>query len=171
MVQKISQSKGLYSGPAYNAMRTTLLETVKTKVTDALAPWLELGKDVTGFVAVSDAWTDAQSRPIMNFMLANPKGVKFEKSVNSSGHVKDGAYIADLLIDVIEEIGPEHVTTVIMDGASNNVAAREIIEERYGCSLLQLLLINFPDVLLCSITALLSAGIHIYLHCIAQPML
>ncbi|KAL0039371.1 hypothetical protein WJX79_005329 [Trebouxia sp. C0005] len=35
--------------------------------------------------------------------------------------------------EVIDEVGPEHITAVIMESASNNVSANEILEERYGC--------------------------------------
>ncbi|KAL0048466.1 hypothetical protein WJX82_003960 [Trebouxia sp. C0006] len=64
-------------------------------------------------------------------MLVSPIGVKFVRALDTSGHEKSGDYIADKLGEVIDEIGPEHITAVIMDGAYNNVSANELLEERY----------------------------------------
>ena len=43
---------------------------------------------------------------------------------------KTGEYIADKMSEVINEVGPEYISAVIMDGASNNVSANEVLEER-----------------------------------------
>ena len=131
MCKAISASYVPYTGPAYNALRTSLLQEVKDRVDDACTVWYQHGLDVTGFVAVSDGWADAQSRPLLNMLLCSPKGHKFLKAVDTSGHEKSGQYIADQMTVVINEVGAHNVTGVIMDGAANNVNASKIIEERY----------------------------------------
>ena len=90
MCEEISRSYVPYSGPAYNALRTTLLEQVKARVSKACKPWEDHAREVTGFVLVSDGWTDAQHRPLINFLLTSPKGQKFLRAVDTSGETKDG---------------------------------------------------------------------------------
>lgn len=68
MCNATSSSHVPYTGPAYNAMRTTLLDAVKRRVDDSLAPWLEHALRYTGFVLVSDGWTDAQNRPLIQLL-------------------------------------------------------------------------------------------------------
>ncbi|KAL3136716.1 hypothetical protein ABBQ38_15545 [Trebouxia sp. C0009 RCD-2024] len=131
MCEEISRSYVPYSGPAYNALRTTLLEQVKARVSKACKPWEDHAREVTGFVLVSDGWTDAQHRPLINFLLTSPKGQKFLRAVDTSGETKDGKYIAAQLTAIMEEVGPEDVIAVIMDGASNNVSANQILMERF----------------------------------------
>ncbi|KAA6425523.1 MAG: hypothetical protein FRX49_04420 [Trebouxia sp. A1-2] len=133
MCEAISNSNVTYKGPAYNAMRTDLLDAVKCHVEKDNASWSDHGKNVTGFVLGSDRWTDAQSRPLMNLMLVTPRGTKFVRALDISGNEESAEYIADKMSEVIDEVGPEHITAVIMESASNNVSANEILEERYGC--------------------------------------
>lgn len=130
MCEAISKSNVAYRGPAYNAMRTDLLDAVKCCVENDSQSWSDHGKKVTGFVLGSDGWTDAQSRPLMNFMLVTPRGTKFVRALDTSGNEKSGQYIADKMSEVIDEVGPAHITAVIMDGASNNVSANKILEQR-----------------------------------------
>ena len=73
-------------------------------------------------------WTDVQGRPLLNFCLATPKGTHFLRAVDTAGHEKDGQF--DRLAEVMEEIGPEHIVAVIMDGASANESANKFLEER-----------------------------------------
>ena len=43
---------------------------------------------LTGFVLISDGWSDAQNRPLIYFMLVSPKRFKFVRVVDTSGHEK-----------------------------------------------------------------------------------
>ena len=130
MCEAISNSNLIYRGPAYNSMRTDLLDAVKCRVEKDSTAWFDHGKNVTGFVLASDGWTDAQKRPLLNFMLVTPRGTKFVRALDTSGNEKSGQYIADKMSEVIDEVGPAHITAVIMDGASNNVSANKILEQR-----------------------------------------
>ena len=49
------------------------------------------------------------------------------RAVDSSGKIKSGAYIADVLNETIEEVGPENVVQVVMDNAKNCRAAGRLI--------------------------------------------
>ena len=131
MLRLVSQTKGgMYAGPAYNALREGLLDRAKGRIIKDLEPFFEHGRRITGFSVLCDGWTDVQGRPLMNFCLATPKGTHFLRAVDCSGFEKDGKFIFEKLAEVLEEIGPEHIVTVIIDGASANDSARRLLEER-----------------------------------------
>ena len=131
MCRRISLSTGgMYSGPAYNALRTDLLDRAKGRVAKQLEPYFQHARTFTGFVLMCDGWTDAQGNPLLNFCLATPKGIHFPRAVDCSGHDKDGQFIYERLAEVFEEVGTEHIVAVIMDGASANDSANKLLEER-----------------------------------------
>ena len=131
MMKELSlTTAGLYTGPAYNDLREDLLESAKADIKKQLQPYFEHGKRTTGFALLCDGWTDVQGRPLLNFCLATLKGTHFLKAVDCTGFEKDGQFVFDRLVEVIEEIGSEHFVVVIMDGASNSESANRLLEER-----------------------------------------
>ncbi|XP_016495626.2 uncharacterized protein LOC107814692 [Nicotiana tabacum] len=64
-------------------------------------------------------------------MAASSGGPIFLKSINSSGVVKGGEYIANLFIKSIEEVGASNVVQVITDNASNMKLAGSMVEQTY----------------------------------------
>ena len=73
--------------------------------------------DPTGGLLISDGWNSTQSRPILNALLSTPAGSLFLRSVDTSGDSKDAQYIADFMISCINEVGPQFVVAICMDGA------------------------------------------------------
>ena len=55
----------------------------------------------------------------------------FLKAVDCEGKVKDGPFIADILIEAIEQVGARNVVQVITDNAKNCRAAGLLVESRY----------------------------------------
>uniref|UniRef100_A0A803L3Q9 DUF659 domain-containing protein n=1 Tax=Chenopodium quinoa TaxID=63459 RepID=A0A803L3Q9_CHEQI len=84
-----------------------------------------------GVTIVSDGWSDPQRRPFINFMAASGCAPIFIKSVSCFGEVKDKHFIADLMKQVIDEVGAMNVVQIITDNAPNCKGAGEIIESRY----------------------------------------
>ncbi|KAK8930493.1 hypothetical protein KSP39_PZI016120 [Platanthera zijinensis] len=116
--------------PGYNALRTTLLQKEKSNITRMLQPIKDTWPQ-KGISLVSDGWTDAQRRPLINFMAASEDGPVFLKAVDASGEYKDRHYIAKLMIEVINEVGAENVIQVITDNAPVCKAAGAIVEARF----------------------------------------
>lgn len=118
---------GGYVPPGYNKLRTILLDQEKAHVERLLEPikstWGKKGVSI-----VSDGWSDPNRRPLINIMVVSESGPMFVRAVDCSGHVKDRHFIANLLKEVINEVGPEKVVQVITDNASSCKAAGEIIE-------------------------------------------
>jgi Protein of unknown function (DUF 659) len=96
----------------------------------ALKPCLAIGK-TTGFTLTSDGWSSTTNRPLLNILTVTPMGSAFVKAVDTSGHVKDAAYIAELICSSIEDVGVENVVQVVTDNAAVCAAAGRIVEERY----------------------------------------
>ncbi|XP_052620999.1 uncharacterized protein LOC111909277 [Lactuca sativa] len=91
-----------YVPPGYNKLRTTLLQKEKDNVHKILEP-------------LRSTWKE--------------KGVTI--AVNCFGEVKDRFFIAELMKEVINEIGHENVVQIITDNAANCKAAGEIIESQF----------------------------------------
>ncbi|RZC19025.1 hypothetical protein D0Y65_006031 [Glycine soja] len=76
-------------------------------------------------------WTDAQRRPLINFMAISEEGPMFLKAIDGSKEYKDKHYMIDLLKDVIKEVGPQNVVQVITDNALVCKAAGLLIEAEF----------------------------------------
>ena len=80
---------------------------------------------------MSDGWSDGKNRTIINFLVSCPQGTMFLKSVDPSDKVKDAILLFELLDNVIQEVGEQHVVQVITDNASNYVLAGKMVEAKY----------------------------------------
>ena len=68
---------------------------------------------------------DAQSRPLTCFCLATPKGTHFLKAVESG---EGTHFLSEQLAKVLEDVGPEHIVAVFMDGAWDRESANRFLE-------------------------------------------
>jgi hypothetical protein len=80
---------------------------------------------------VSDGWSDALRRPIVNLLLVTPAGATFLHSTDTSGMTKNAQYIADAVLSGIDKVGHENVLQVITDNAANCKGAWPIITAKY----------------------------------------
>ena len=88
--------------------------------------WHEKGVSI-----VTDGWSDAQRRPLINFMAVTESGPMFLRAVNCEGEFKDKEFIANLMKETIKEIGPGNVVQVITDNAPVCKAARMLVEAQF----------------------------------------
>ena len=79
---------------------------------------------------MSDGWKDMRGRQLINFLVNNPFGTIFLKSVDVSDVVKDANLLFKMLDDVVEEVGEDIVIQVITDNASNYKKAGELLMEK-----------------------------------------
>eukprot|EP00268_Persea_americana_P064083 TRINITY_DN8394_c0_g1_i1.p1 TRINITY_DN8394_c0_g1~~TRINITY_DN8394_c0_g1_i1.p1 ORF type:complete len:495 (-),score=69.08 TRINITY_DN8394_c0_g1_i1:901-2232(-) len=119
-----------YVPPGYNMLRTSLLQREKANIERLLQPikgtWREKGVSI-----VSDGWSDSQRRPLINFMAVTEGGPMFLKAVDCSGETKDKYFIANLMKEVINDVGHENEVQVITDNAPNCKGAGQIIESQF----------------------------------------
>ncbi len=64
-------------------------------------------------------------------MVVSPRGETFVRAVDSAGSIKSGAYIADIIAFVIEEVGAKNVVQIVMDNAKNCKNASRILKQQY----------------------------------------
>eukprot|EP01018_Ginkgo_biloba_P020653 Gb_39231 [translate_table: standard] len=60
-----------------------------------------------------------------------PKGSMFLNAVDCNWELKDATFIANILIDAIESVGPSNVVQVITNNARVCKAAGLLVEARY----------------------------------------
>lgn len=119
-----------YVPPTYNVLWITLLQKERAHVERLLEPIKTTWKE-KGVTIVSDGWSDSQRRPLINFMAVTENGPMFLKAVNSEGEFKDKFNFANLIKQVILEVGPQHVVQVITDNAPVCKAVGMIVETQY----------------------------------------
>ena len=129
-VAAVSRAGPGYKPPEGKAISTTLLTAAVEDVKQNMVSYKQEAAN-TGVTLVSDGWTNVQNCPIINFLIVNGDGVMFVDAVDTSGATKDAKYIADTLASQIEALGKECVVQVVTDNASNCVAARKQLSERY----------------------------------------
>eukprot|EP00253_Pinus_taeda_P014475 PITA_14475 len=108
MVKCLNEAPRGYKSPGYENIRTTLLSAQKLDLEAKLAPirdsWL-----ISGVSIISDEWKDQRNRPLINVIAQSPHGAMFFKAVDCEGQMKDSQFIANILIEAIELVGPENV--------------------------------------------------------------
>ncbi|XP_057831543.1 uncharacterized protein LOC131042228 [Cryptomeria japonica] len=130
MLKKVNEAPQGYIGPGYEKVRSTLLAKEVKNIDNALAPIRNSWKQ-TGVSIISDGWKDTKNRPLINVIAVCPKGAMFLKAVDCEGQMKDAQFIANILIQCIQDVGPQNVVQVITDNAKNCRAAGMLIETRF----------------------------------------
>ena len=74
---------------------------------------------------------NTQRRPLIKIMVVSESGPMFLKAINCEGETKDKHFIVDLLINTIQEIGPQKVVQVIIDNAATYKVAEHIVEAKF----------------------------------------
>eukprot|EP01018_Ginkgo_biloba_P008940 Gb_32953 [translate_table: standard] len=108
MVRAINDGPKGYKTPSFEKVRTTLLTKEKSLVEQSIEP-IRASWRTTGVSIVSDGWTAARNRPLINVITVCPKGSMFVNAVDCNGEMKYATFIANILIDAIESVGPSNV--------------------------------------------------------------
>ncbi|CAL1413736.1 unnamed protein product [Linum trigynum] len=113
-----------FKPPSYHELRETLLKEELKEVEGKLAVFKEEWKSV-GCTIMSDGWTDRKRRSICNFLVNSPRGTSFVESIDTSGVIKNTEKVFQMLDNIVEKVGEEHVVQVVTDNASAYKAAGE----------------------------------------------
>ena len=119
-----------YKPPGREELSETLLQEEVCDVTKKLEKFKNQMSS-TGGTLVIDGWTSVQNRSIINLLLVTAEGSVFLDAVDVSGKTKDAKFIADILAESMEAVGPENIVQVVSDSAANCVAGRNILAGRY----------------------------------------
>ena len=130
MCKAISDYGCGYALPSYSTLRRRLVPDARKDVEHCFAivkeSWLN-----TGCTLMSNIWTDIKERSFLYVIAYSPHGAIFLNSFERSDEKKTGNLLREILILVIEEIGPDKVVQTITDNASNYGLACEIIIGRF----------------------------------------
>lgn len=119
-----------YSLPSRYKLTNALLTAEYDRVSVAAASSLAL---------MCDGWTNIRNESIINFVVTMPKPV-FYKSIATGTISHTGEYMANTILEVINEIGSEKFTAIVTDNAANMKNAWVRIQEHhphlvcYGCA-------------------------------------
>ena len=115
-----------YKGPNYHQLQVNILKDIKKEVqllvNSYCAIWAKVGCTIMG-----DGWTDNRQRTLINFLVYCLEGISFVKSVDASDIVNDATNLFMLFDEVIEWVGPLNVVHIVIDIATNYVAAGILI--------------------------------------------
>ena len=130
-VRETAAAGFLYQPPAYNAVRTKLIDVKKAVVTKMVSERTRNSISQYGATICSDGWSDTNIRPLMNIMLVCPAGDVFLGSVDSTGERKDIAYTTELISKYIDEVGPSNIVQMCTDNAAVMTGAMRSLEQKY----------------------------------------
>ncbi|CAI5979914.1 unnamed protein product [Closterium sp. NIES-65] len=130
MIRKVGAAGPGFHPPGRQLIMGRLLQECKTNTEKAVKPIMDSWSDV-GVCIASDGWTDTQDRPQLNFLAVNTYGAIFLFGVDCKDVKKTGSFIASHFLRAIDIVGAENVVGLLMDGASNNVSASNIIKLQY----------------------------------------
>ena len=131
MCSQIGKYGPAYKPPSDHPIRTTLLDKEYAKVQNRVQTSIFTYLNLKMGTIVSDGWSDAQQKPLLNILLVTSSGSTFIESIDTTGNTKDSGYIAQVIMSSIEKIGPELILQVITDSAANCKAAWQIIAKKF----------------------------------------
>eukprot|EP00253_Pinus_taeda_P028547 PITA_28547 len=123
------------AGPGFKApssesiMSNLLLESVgdvKLVLSKFCSSWVEIGHTI-----MSDGWTYQRNKTLINVLVSCPVGTMFLKSVDASDKVKTTQLIFEMMEEVIQEMGEEHVVQIVTDNAANYMDTGKLFEIRH----------------------------------------
>lgn len=80
-----------------------------------------------------DGWTSARGQSLYAFVLITKDRKEYIHSVqNLSKHSHTGNFLANKIIEVIEDVGPTKFSGIVSDNASAMVLAKRLVNEKYG---------------------------------------
>eukprot|EP00253_Pinus_taeda_P032254 PITA_32254 len=130
MVHAVVVASPGFKAPTSESLRIDLLlesvEDVMLVLADFRSSWVE-----TGCTIMSDGWTDQRNRTLIDFLVSCPAGTMLLKSVDASDKVKTAQLICEMMEEVVQEVGEEHVVQIVTDNAANYMAAERLFEIRH----------------------------------------
>ena len=103
--------------PHRTDMTSQYVTVVDAVVAEDMEECVMGGAAETGGIVISDGATDVCSNPYVNGIFVTPDGAIHLEATNCAGVTKDKQFIADIIIRLINQVGPRNVTGVCMDGA------------------------------------------------------
>eukprot|EP01018_Ginkgo_biloba_P001704 Gb_24963 [translate_table: standard] len=130
MIQQVMDFGKGYKPPSCEALRTTILQRSKERLTNKLESIKEIWKHI-GCTIISDGWSYMKHMPLINVLVYSPQGILFVKVVDVMDHTKTLEFIFKILEEAVLEVGEKNVVQIVTDSASNCVSAGKMIMARF----------------------------------------
>lgn len=118
-----------FDPPTSHDLETTILKE-EMGYTKAFVDKIEKTWPLTGVSILVDGWKDDTGREFVNFLVSNPHGTVFLKSVDVSAAVKDSKMMFKVLDGVVEVVGEDVTVQVVTDNTPNYKEAGEMSMEK-----------------------------------------
>ena len=92
MLDAIASCGPSFKGLGYEDLRGPLLKNEVERVQEYLIEFTNSWTKI-GYTIMSDGWTDARGRTILNFLFPFPKGTMYLRLVDASDQVKDAQFL------------------------------------------------------------------------------
>ncbi|CAI5467554.1 unnamed protein product [Closterium sp. Yama58-4] len=119
-----------YTLPSPFRVSGVLLQKLVADTANIVRPLKESWK-TTGCTLSVDGWTCMKSRGLVCVMAHNDTAPVIVKTVDSKTAKKTGEYLAGLIQRAICDVGDSNVVQVVMDNASNNRRAADILRDGF----------------------------------------
>ncbi|KAJ4972262.1 hypothetical protein NE237_005361 [Protea cynaroides] len=130
MVDAIASEGPGLKPPSYHDLRGWILknsvEEVRKVVDQYKGTW---GR--TGCSVLADEWTAEAGKILINFLVYCPEGTMFLRSVDASDIIRSPVALYELLKEVVEDVGVQHVLQVITDSAEHYIEAGKMLTETF----------------------------------------
>jgi len=118
-----------YKPPSRWQLANSLLNEVYNRLKRSIDKLL---KQRSGQITlVTDGWTNPRGEAIINYLAVTRTESIFLKNVYTSKDRHTGEYIANGLIEQVEELGRESLTAVTTDNASNMKSSWQVLNVKY----------------------------------------
>ncbi|XP_071735719.1 uncharacterized protein [Rutidosis leptorrhynchoides] len=127
------EAVGQFGSNAQPPSRYELGESLLKRKMERTNNRLKLYEDewaANGCSIMTDCWTDAKRRSIMNLCVNSKSGTVFLSSTESSDQSHTSEHIYDYVESFIQKVGPKNVVQVVTDNASNNIGAAKLLREK-----------------------------------------
>jgi hypothetical protein len=130
-VKMTSEMRTSYLPPSYHDIRKRLLNEIKHKIKAQIVERTKMFIRTYGATLARDGWISVNNHPLLNMMSVSPAGEEFLGDFDTSGHMKDAVYIADVIKRYLIEIGPKNIVQVCTDNASVMHKAISIVQQQW----------------------------------------
>jgi hypothetical protein len=117
VVKMTSEMRLSYLPPSYHDICKRLLNETKHKIKAQIEERTKMFIRTYGVTLVEDGCSSVNNHPLLNMICVSPAGEEFLGAIDTSGHMKDAVYVADVIKRYLIEVGPENVVQVCTDNA------------------------------------------------------
>lgn len=130
MIKAIKEAPTGYVPPTRKSLSGTLLDEARSSIQTKLQT-CKPNQSTWGYTLATDGWTDANRRPLVNYIQVLPGCAEFVEAKDASGIIKSAPNTAADIITRIEAMGADDCVQVKTDQPHVMKAAWKIVEAKF----------------------------------------